>query len=359
MRTLQRVLADSVLDALRSRDHVVVAPASDDALRNEVEAIIAPALGSITPHLGDNSVTNEKSTTFGHDIADDAVEAMIERITEQLMESDHVDDIFAEDRVIRRDAFRAVREILLAYIRGDIEIDEEFDTSTGFEVRLDSLGYLISTATRRLDEVLLVDSLERAAASVGGALMSYEASRNTGTFALVGGAEVGRLALEEAIAEEIVGLVGAELVELPGIQQVLEVEYGSCDQEGFGDGLERAAARTQNHTGCAATCAIVDERTIVATLTPLTEDAAEGAEEHFNFFLSALEDELAAVGARESLVPTSEQIGGPASGEAPVSAEPRSGNRPSTAGDSTAGERSSQTQARGRRAKNNKKRRAT
>src|SRR5687767_7965251 len=119
MLTLPRVLADGVLEALRALDHVVVAPESRDALGKELEAIIAPQLGSITPHLGaDVEVRGEVTSTFGHERADEAVEAMVALITERLLQSDHVDDIFAEDHVIRRDAFRAIRDILLGYIRG-------------------------------------------------------------------------------------------------------------------------------------------------------------------------------------------------------------------------------------------------
>ncbi|HZO13099.1 MAG TPA: hypothetical protein VFB62_07565 [Polyangiaceae bacterium] len=289
MRTLQRVLASGVLDALRARAHVQVAPESGEALRDEVEAIIAPALRSIRPQLSDG----------GHRVlrdgdARDAVESVVERIAQQLMESDHIDDIYADDRVIRRDAFRAIRDILLGYIRGEVDVDEDSEKEN-FDVRLDGLGYLVATASRLLEEHLLTEVLDRAAAATGARLADYDPSRYAATFARVGGAEAGRLAIEEAITEELALLVDADVVILPGMQQVLEVAFGNSSQEGFEAAIERAIARIQRQVTCVASCSIVDMRTIVACLTPLSDDAAERTEEHFGSFLSMLEEELSSL----------------------------------------------------------------
>jgi hypothetical protein len=289
MRTLQRVLASGVLEALRARAHLQVAQESSDAVVDEVEAIIAPALSTIRPKVGEHRTLGEADTRA-------AVESIVDRITQRLMESDHIDDIFADDRVIRRDAFRAIRDILLGYIRGELEVDEEVDTGA-FEVRLDGLGYLVATASRRLDESLLVEALDRAGAATGANLSEYDPARNTATFARVGGAEAGRLALEEAITEELSGLVDADVVALPGMQQVLEVARGSVDQPGFDAAVERAISRIQRQVGCAASCAIIDERTLVACLTPLSDDTAERAEEYFGRFVALLEEELSALEA--------------------------------------------------------------
>jgi hypothetical protein len=303
MLTLPRVLADGVLEALRALDHVVVAPESRDALCKEVEAIIAPKLGAITPHLGvELEVRGEVTTTFGHERADEAVEAMVGLITERLMSSDHVDDIFAEDHVIRRDAFRAIRDILLGYIRGVVAVDDRPEDR--FEVPLASLGYLVEAVSRRLDEDLLRDALERSAASVGGSLLVLDVATNVASFDVPGGAALGRLAVEEAITQHLGALAHADLVELPRIEQVLELAAGSARVPGFEDALQRSEARVRRLCGCVATCTIIDDRTVVATLTPLSEDSAQSAEEHFSLFLSVLEGELAGL---DGAIPSSGQ----------------------------------------------------
>jgi len=294
MRTLNRVLASGVVKALQAQEHVLVAPSGGDALCDEVEAIIAPALSTITPHLEARDVHGEVTSTFGHERADEAVEAMVDLITERLMESDHVDDIFAEDRIIRRDAFRAIREILMGYIRGEIEIDDEPDPSDGFDVRLDGLGYVVSTVTQQLHEKPLLEALHRAAQTVGATVLDVDVSKGTATFDLLGGAEVGRLALEESITETMLELVDADVVELPGIEQVLGVDAGDLQQDPrLLEALERAASRTRKQTECRASCTVVDSHTLLATLTPLSEETAVEAGLHFDVFLSRLEEELA------------------------------------------------------------------
>jgi hypothetical protein len=284
MRTLQRALASGVLEALRARAHVQVAPQCSDALRDEVEAIIAPELGSIRSQLSDGDA-------LGNGDAHAAMRSIVDRITEQLLASDHLDDIFADDRIIRRDAFRAIRDILLGYIRGEVDVDEEADTGA-FDVRFDGLGYLVAHASRALDEPSLTDALERAATNTGASLLDYDPVRHTATFLRAGGAEAGRLALEEHITEELSELARAGAISLPAVEQVLEVEDGSSAQRGFEAALERAAARIERATKCNARCEILDAHTLLARLTPLSDDAAERASEHFARFVELLEEEL-------------------------------------------------------------------
>jgi len=321
METLERVLASSVVAALCAREHVLLAPSGGDALCDEVEAIIAPALGTITPHLpGATEIVDEITSTFGHEHADEAVVSMVEQIAEQLMESDHVDDIFAEDRIIRRDAFRAIREILLGYIRGEIEVEERREDDA-FEVALDALGYVVSAVSRRVDEDMLREALERAAASVGGQIVELELARYVASFDLPGGAAVGRLALEEAITDELVTLVEADLVELPSIEQILELADGSCSTPGFAEAIARAEARIRRATDCAACCIVVDANTLVASLTPLSKEAAAEAETSFSTFLAELDAELTALDSQAADDTTKEQR---------RSCKPPSGNRRNT-----------------------------
>ncbi|MCA9621196.1 MAG: hypothetical protein KC731_19375, partial [Myxococcales bacterium] len=202
MQRLQRVLASSVLRALRAREHVQIAPASTDAITDEMEALIASQLEQ-SPHLmrmSEAKNTIERLDPARHleggarDDASKAVVRMVDRITERLLESDHVDDIFADDRVLRRDAFRAIRNTLLGYIRGELEVDE-VPTDTTFTVPLDHLGYVVAIVIRRIDDELLQEALERAAGSVGGTLVGLDTQRGIASFEHHGGAAQGRLAL--------------------------------------------------------------------------------------------------------------------------------------------------------------------
>jgi hypothetical protein len=281
MNRLQRVLATSVLEALRARDHVVVAPASADALCDEVEAIIAPALADITAPT---------EATFAAATKRRATQNVVSQIADRLLESDHVDDIHADDRVIRRDAFRAIRDILLGYIRGEIDVDDGRDD---FAVRLDGLGYVVSAVARQLEPEVLRDTLVRAANAVGGRLLWFDAPYLAPSFHVPGGAEVGRLAVEEAITEELVLLVHADVVALPAVEQVLELTPETASAPGFAEAVSRAELRTRSETGCAAGCELVDRATLIATLVPLSEDAAAEIQELFTLFVGNLELELA------------------------------------------------------------------
>ena len=293
MDRLQQVLATNVLEALRAREHVVFAPGSAAALCDEVAAIIGEALGDITPHLD----PNHRGASLGHTQADAAVESVVLQITERLLESDHVDDIYADDRLIRRDAFRTIRKLLLGYIRGEIEVEDD-NARDSLKVQLHTLGYVVSSVVRCLERDMLCDALERAAASVGGRFVSLSADATVGKFTFAGGAEVGRLALEEAITEELVALVDAELVELPSVEQVLELSPGYASMPGFKDAIARAELRTRSESDCNACCQLVDDHTLIATLIPLSQQAAEHAENLFSAFVASLENELTALVAK-------------------------------------------------------------
>ncbi len=295
MERLQRVLATGVLEALRTREHVLVSPASSDALCDEVEAIIAPAIEDLTQHLTPPRRPRAKKRA-------DAVESVVDRITARLLESDHVDDIFASDRTIRRDAYRAIRDILLGYIHGEIEVAEA--ARDDFRVQLASLGYLVQLVSSRVAFEVLCQALERAATSVGAHLVCVDTATATATFDLPGGAEVGRLAIEEAISEELVSLIEAEMIELPHVEQVLELDPHTSAAPGFAEAIARAEARTRSETGCAATCQLVDERTLIATLVPLSNDGVDRSEELFSRFVATLEEELSAVPGSEAPPPT-------------------------------------------------------
>ena len=137
MQTLQRLLATSVVEALERREHVIVAPGGTDALLAELEGILAPSLPAITatippPPMLFGAVASRLNAQLDHA----ALEAVVEEIAQRLLESDHVDDIFADDRAIRRDALRALHDGLVRYGRGELEVGAEPVSDVGSRVGL-------------------------------------------------------------------------------------------------------------------------------------------------------------------------------------------------------------------------------
>lgn len=294
MQTLQRLLATTVVEALEKREHVIVAPGRTDALADEVEGIIAPNLATITANLEpERQVLGEVTSTFGHEAADEAVETAVDEIAERLMQSDHVDDIFAEDRLIRRDAFRAIQGVLLRYVRGELEVQDEDSEAESTDIELDRLGYLVSTVAQRADPSLLESTLERAAAATGVKLVRLDAADRRATFSPGPSGSDVRLSLEEAITERLVDLVDADLVELPTMERVLKMPPTAARHADFARALQGAARLTQQLTGCAAACTVVDAETLLASLTPLSEDGARQIDTHFDTFLENLESSIA------------------------------------------------------------------
>ncbi|MBI4701965.1 MAG: hypothetical protein HY744_12575 [Deltaproteobacteria bacterium] len=293
MATLQRLLADSVLGALQAREHVLVAAGSAGALRSEFEDIIAPALAEVTPHLAAQHIDGEVTSTFGTEAADEAVERVVEQLAAQLMRSDHVDDIFADDRIIRRDGFRAIRDLLRRYAAGALEIDEAGPGCGPVEVSLAELGYVVASAARAAPAPTLRAALERAGERAGAPLAAVSGNRGRASFAAgERSAEIG-LALREAITEELVDLVGSRAVELPHRDRLVPVPEGLGAQPRLAAILGEVCARTERVTGCEACCAPVDAQTLCATLTPLCTPDAERVDGHLAHFVRAIETAIA------------------------------------------------------------------
>src|SRR5262249_26462172 len=171
----------------------------------------------IAPRLTPRTVVGEVTSTFGDDAADEAVEEMVGEVAEALMNSDHVEDVFAEDNVIRRDVFRIVRDALLKVTREPPEEEEEVQGP--ISVRLETLGYVAATVAKRADEETLRDALERAALAAEGELASYDPGKREASFAVPSGDPDARLEIEEAVADELADLVDMGLVELPTIER--------------------------------------------------------------------------------------------------------------------------------------------
>jgi hypothetical protein len=298
--SLKCVLASHVIDALQAHDHVLIAPGGDDALRDEMATIIASTLPRITPHLVPiQQITGEVTSTFGHDDADEAVEGLVQHITERLMESDHVDDIFAEDRLIRRDTFRAISDVLARYSRGEIDVTGGDETSGECAIALDGLGYVAATVAQTADDDILRGALECAAEAVSTTLVRLDVEARRAHFAIESSTADSRLAIEDAITEQLVDLVDQDVVELPNVEQVLQVDAETASCERFAHAVLRAVRRTQQETGCAVACSMVDHRTLLASLTPLTDEDARVANQHFESFLETLESSLSSLDAAQ------------------------------------------------------------
>ena len=140
----------------------------------------------------------EPTSTFGDEAIDQAVEDMVVKLTHALMNSDHVEDVFAEDAVIRRDIFRVLRDGLREPHR-----DVEAHAARRVTVKLDTLGYVAATASRRADPTTLAGR-STAPPSVARARFSgFSPELREATFRLDGGGPDERLEIEEAVADEL------------------------------------------------------------------------------------------------------------------------------------------------------------
>ena len=276
MERLERALASGVLDVLLERNHVALAPTRTAALRDELEQLIAPSVAPLASE-GDKQLTER----VAHELA------------ERVLESDHVDDVFASEQTIRRDARRVLDKLLIGYTRGELEV-EKVDSGETVTVPLLDFGYVVAEVSKRLEFGILHDALDRAAATVSARLTSLTLGR-VAIFELQAGAGSSNLlALEEAVTEELVALIDAELVELPSLEQVLELADVDCLSPTFGRAIQRSLIRTRAEYDCVAQCVSIDDSNVIATLTPLSAHAADHAGDAFTMFLQALEDELSA-----------------------------------------------------------------
>jgi hypothetical protein len=273
-RNISRELATSLVDTLKARGHILVVKGSSAAFARELDEIMAPVLVKIAPQLKPRSIVGgEVTSTFGHEAVDEAVEHMVIALVKTLMDSEHVEDVFAEDNVIRRDIFRVVRDALLS-------AEPVLEDDSSIRVRLDTLGYVASTVGKRAEAAILHKALERAAGVVEGKLGAFDPEAREATFFLEDSDPDLRLELEEAVADELWGLVEAGRVELPTIHRQVSLanEAPPAIPAALRRQIEIAANRVLRRTGCRAAWDLVDLRTMKVTFTPLSEQDARNAE---------------------------------------------------------------------------------
>ncbi|WP_437948264.1 hypothetical protein WME98_47860 [Sorangium sp. So ce296] len=281
-RNLSRRLSTSIVDALKAHGHILVARGGATALARELEDKMSADIAAIAPRLEPWAlVDGEVTTTFGTDEIDDQVEELVASLTSTLMDSEHVEDIFTEDNVIKRDVFRVMRDALLGP-RPELGLEDDGPV----HVRLDTLGYVASTVGKRAPAEVLRESLARAAQSAGGKLTSYEPELREATFSLGSSDPDARLEIEEAVADELSDLVEAKVVTLPMLERRFELQrkIDPGARAGLRQRIDAIASRMLREGGCAASWEIAGDRVLRLKLTPLSEQDALEVDSHMTEF---------------------------------------------------------------------------
>ncbi|WP_437820746.1 hypothetical protein [Sorangium sp. So ce1078] len=281
-RNLSRRLSTSIVDALKAHGHILVARGGATALARELEDKMAADIATIAPRLEPWAlVDGEVTTTFGTDEIDDQVEELVASLTSTLMESEHVEDIFTEDNVIKRDVFRVMRDALLGP-RPELALEDDGPV----QVRLDTLGYVASTVGKRAPAEVLRESLARAAQSAGGKLTAYDPELREATFSLESSDPDARLEIEEAVADELSDLVEAKVVTLPMIERRFELQrkIDPGARGGLRQRIDAIASRMLREGGCAASWELAGDRILRLKLTPLSEQDALEVDSHMTEF---------------------------------------------------------------------------
>jgi hypothetical protein len=275
-RNLSRGISTSVVDALKAHGHILVVKGGAAALEREMAEIMAPALALIEPRLAPRGyMSDEPSSTFGSDALDTAVEELVAQLTRALMTSDHVEDVFAEDAVIQRDIFRTMAQSLLSpalHLGGE-------DRAT-VTVKLDTLGYVAATVSKRADAGTLQQVFDRAAALVHARFSAYDPALREAAFQIEGGGDDERLELEEAVADELADLAEQGVAPLPTVERRVDVgrALSPAEQRGLAARIDDAAEATLLRSGYGAAWDFADPRTLRVTFTPLSEQDARGVD---------------------------------------------------------------------------------
>ena len=285
-RNLSRRLSASVVEALKAHGHILVVKGGATALAREVDELVGPTLVVVEPLLEPRGIlAGEPTSTFGNEAIDQTVEELVARVTRALMSSDHVEDVFAEDNVIRRDIFRVVRDGLL-----QPPPDTAAEDYTSITVKLDLLGYVAATVSKRADPSTLRQALDRAAVAAEARFAGYVPELREATFRAEDAGSDDRLDLEEAVADELTDLVEQGVVELPTVERRVDLGRAlrASEQRALRGRIDGAADATLLASGCHATWDFVDARTVRITFTPLSDQDAGGVDEPTTAFAREL-----------------------------------------------------------------------
>lgn len=283
--TLSRRIAQAAVEALRSAGHVLVTRGGAEPLIREIDALAAPTVMSVVPRVqAARALVGEPTTTFGDERADEEVEELIETLASGLMASDHVEDVFAEDRVIKRDLFRIVRDALLSESAA-----AEADAASACVISLQTLGYVAKVVAERADPELVDEALGRAAEVAEAKLESFDRATAHATFRLESTDPDARLELEEAVFDELSDLVDRGSVELPWVERSLPLPapLSQAARAALRPKLQAAAESALERSGCAARWAI-SSKALALRLTPLAEHEPETVERKAVEFLGEI-----------------------------------------------------------------------
>lgn len=273
--SLSRRIAAAVLNALKSEGHILIERGGVEAVVRELDLILVTPLPRIVARASRGFISGEVTSTFGDEATDEAVEEMVAEIREAVVESEHVEDVFAEDRELERFIFRVLREELLEAARSDDAAEEE---PVPISVRLDTLGYVAATAAQRADESTLRSALDRAARQADGELSNFDPLSRLALFAMSGeDPEDRRLEVEEAVAEELTGLVTGGLVVLPTVERKIPLgrELPADAWRALRPRVDMVAKRLLVATGVPSSWRPEGADAIRLSFTPLSEKDSE------------------------------------------------------------------------------------
>ncbi|UQA56397.1 hypothetical protein [Polyangium aurulentum] len=280
---LSRRIASSIVEGLKARGRILVVKGETAALVREVDGAMAGEIDKIAPSLGGPGEPAE---------AREALERLVDRVVEALLGSEHLEDVFAERALVRREAESAAR----AAVRESREVEEE----ESVRVSLDMLGYVAATASKRARPEALRGALERAGHLSGARLGGYDEGAREATFIpeAPGDPDL-RLTLEEAVADELTELVESGEVDLPTIERTvtLALEVSPDLRVGLKRRIDVAAARTLRRTGCAASWEFASGKTLRVAFTPLSEHDARDVDDYLAEFTREVNASLAEVPA--------------------------------------------------------------
>jgi hypothetical protein len=312
--TLSRRIVASVLSALKSEGHILVERGGQDAVVRDLEALLVVPLPRLVARAARAPVSGEVTSTFGDEATDEAVEELVAVLREAIVESDHVEDVFADDRELERSIFRSLRDELLEAFHTSDDAVERVPIS----VRLDTLGYVAATAARRADEAVVRGALERAARQADGELEGFEPASRVALFALPSEDPDLRLEVEEAVADELMSLVTEGAVALPTVDRRIPLgrALNPLEWRAARTMIDAVAKRLLAATGVPSSWRPDGADAIRLSFTPLSEKDADLVEE----IAAAFQRDVAAlVGPAPP----------PPSEPAPKSTRPVSSRRPS------------------------------
>lgn len=279
-----------MVEALRDGEIIVLVKGGREGLIAELSELMGGYLASVPVGLGQRAVFGEVTSTFGDEAADEAVEQLVDAIAEALMDSEHVEDVFAEDKVLRRDTFRVVRDGLLSAVDDADDGDDE-EQPAASTVRLEALGYVAKSVASLADEETLRDVLERAADDVDAELVEYDPAKLEATFAFADDDPDARLELEQAIADEFEGLVEMGFVDLPTIERRLTLlrEVPREERPSLKPAIDAASAASLQASACGVSWMFLGTTTLSVTFTPLAELPVSEIDSRFKLFAQAVE----------------------------------------------------------------------